>query len=356
MEQSKYASLANSLREDIFTGKYQMGEKLPSENELCKELRLSRQTIRQAIGVLEQEGIVERRQGSGTYIASIKRDNPRPTKNIGIISTYMDSYIFPAIIKGIDAILAENGYMMQLALTHNQVENEARAIQMLLEKDVDGLIVEPTKSGLPNPNMHWYGQVKRRKIPLIFFNAYYAGLDFPHVCLDDFMAGKKAAQCLIDAGHKSIAGMFQSDDRQGHLRYAGFMEALSEAGLEPKSSNVFWFVTEDIPYLAEDISRVKRSLQGCTGLVCYNDQIAYTIVTELLTQGCCIPDELSVVGIDNAEIAIHCEVPLTTLTHPMEELGRAAARNILELIKNPNHPATIEFEPELVRRASVRTI
>lgn len=357
LEQPKYVILANSLQADIESGKYAMGQKIPSENELSKECGLSRQTIRQAVGTLEMKGIVQRIRGSGTYIINSKDEVRMPsTKNIGIISTYMDSYIFPSIIKGIDAVLMENGYMMQLLLTHNQVENEARALQMLLEKNVDGLIVEPTKSGLPNPNLIWYEQVKKSKIPLVFFNAYYTNLDFPHICMDDHMAGKKAAQCLIDAGHKSIAGMFQSDDRQGHLRYAGFMEALKEARLEAKSSNIIWFATEDIPYLAEDISRVKRSLGNCTGLVCYNDQIAYIVVTELIAQGYAIPDNLSVVGIDNAEIATHCEVPLTSLTHPMQKLGQAAARSILNMIKDPNYPGTIEFVPELVKRASVKII
>lgn len=356
MEQPKYLVLANNLRLDILSGKYQSGQKLPSENDLSKELGLSRQTIRQAVGTLAQEGIVERRQGSGTYIALSEREKKQPTKNIGIISTYMDGYIFPAIIKGIDAVLIENGYMMQLSLTHNQVENEARALMMLLEKNVDGLIVEPTKSGLPNPNMALYEQIKRRNIPLVFFNAYYPNLDFPHICMDDRMAGKKAAQCLIDAGHKAIAGMFKSDDRQGHLRYMGFLEAMSEAGLEPKSANMIWFVTEDIPYLVEDIARVKRRLKDCTGLVCYNDQIAYAIVTELIKEGYAIPDDLSVVGIDNAEIATYCEIPLTSLTHPMGELGRAAAQSILELIKNSESPATIEFEPKLIIRESLKKI
>lgn len=346
--------MADALREDILCGKYAPGQKLPSENELSSEHGISRQTVRQATGVLELEGLVVRIRGSGTYISADKHKKAQPTKNIGIISTYNDSYIFPAIISSIEAVLAENGFTMQLSMTHNQVENEARALKTLIEKGVDGLIVEPTKSGLPNPNLALYEQIKARNIPLIFFNAFYPNLDFHHICMDDRLAGKLAAKCLIDAGHTAIAGMFQSDDRQGHLRYAGFMEALKEAGLTQKSANIVWFVTEDIPYIAEDIARVTRSLNGCTGLVCYNDQIAYTVIRALNSLGYLVPDELSVVGVDNAEISIHCTPPLTTLSHPLGELGHKAAKNILSLIRNLDFPATYEFVPEIIWRETVR--
>ena len=356
MGEFKYLVLANSLRSDILSGKYRKRQKLPSENELCKKLGLSRQTVRQAIETLDAEGILERRQGSGTYVIFEEPQKKQPTKNIGIISTYTDAYIFPAIINGISEVLQENEYMMQLSLTHNQVEHEARALKMLLEQNVDGFIVEPTKSGLPNPNIALYEQIKSQCIPLVFFNAYYSHLDFQYVCMDDRIAGYKAAKCLIDAGHKAIAGMFKSDDRQGHMRYMGFMDALNEAGMETNSAGIIWFTTEDIPYLEEDIARVKRILKGRTGLVCYNDQIAFPIVTALIKEGYAVPQNISVASIDNAEIATFCEVPLTSVAHPMAELGRCAARSILKLIENPEEQVTVNFEPELIVRESVKNI
>jgi len=355
-ELPKYMALVGWVKDQIIGNHLPYGEKFYSENEIGEMFGVSRQTVRQAIGILEQEGFVERRRGSGTYVVYGSRKSRQPTMNIGVISTYLDSYIFPAIIKGIDLVLAGQGYTMQLVLTHNKVENETRALTTMLEKDVDGIIVEPTKSGLPNPNTALYGEIRARKIPLLFFNAYYPGMDFPHVSLNDRAAGQMAARCLIRAGHRKIAGMFQSDDLQGHLRYAGYVDALTEAGIEVNSGNILWFVTEDIPYLAEDFHRIERCLRDCTGMVCYNDQIASGIVPELRKNGILIPDMLSVTGIDNAEIAALCEVPLTTVAHPMEKLGETAARNILRLIADPLFDATIEFDPRLVRRSSVREL
>lgn len=252
-----------------------------------------------------------------------------------------------------DAVLAENGYTMQLALTNNQVENETRALHMLLDKGVDGLIVEPTKSGLPNPNIPLYREIQNRGVPLIFFNAYYPELEAPHICMDDHLAGKMAAQYLIDAGHRRIAGMFQADDRQGHLRYAGFMEALGETGLEVHSTNVLWFTTDDINYLSEDIMRIRRGLSGCTALVCYNDQVAFKVIHALQEQGIRVPEDISVTGVDNADLALICNPTITTFSHPTDKLGRVAAQNMLRLIEDPQFNATVDFMPELQERDSV---
>lgn len=349
----KYQRLVAWIKEQIAGGELTDGDKLYSEHELAAMFAISRQTVRQAVGILEKEGLVERRRGSGTYVTH-RRTEPRPhTRNIGVISTYLDSYIFPAIIKGIESVLSADGYSMQLSLTNNQVQNESRALRAMLDKGVDGFIVEPTKSSLPNPNGALYEEIRRRQIPLIFFNAYYPDSPFPHICLNDRLAGRMAAQHLLDMGHRRIAGLFQSDDRQGLLRYAGYVEALGAAGLAEDASRITWFTTEDIPYLPEDFGRIRRSLDGCTAMVCYNDQIAYTVISELKKAGIAVPEDISVVGIDNSPLAAICEVPITSLAHPMETLGQACAQHLLCLIDDPGFQATLEFDPKLVERESV---
>ncbi|GHS99598.1 GntR family transcriptional regulator [Synergistales bacterium] len=355
-EAPKYRVVAEWAKKQIDGTQLRPGDKFYSETELCRRFGFSRQTIRQAIGLLEREGFLERKRGAGTYLAGKSAGEITLSKTIGVISTYVDSYIFPAIIRGISGVLAETGYAVQLSLTNNKVENESRALNSLLSGNVIGIIAEPTQSGLPNPNTELYWQIRERKIPLIFFNAYYPNMDFPHVCLDDHLAGKMAAEYLIGAGHKKIAGMFQSDDRQGHLRYAGYIQALQRAGLDVESSNILWFTTEDIPFLREDITRLRRRFGNCTGLVCYNDAVAYIVVSELRERGVLVPEELSVVGIDGAEIGLICPVPLTTFAHPMEKLGEVAAKNILKLIENPGFEATVDFAPRLIERESVRFI
>lgn len=353
----KYAFLVKWIKQEIVKNQMNAGERFYSETELAEKFQMSRQTVRHAVGILEQAGYLERRRGSGTYVSyggpSSKRDL---TKTIGVITTYLDSYIFPNIIRGIDKVLVDSGYTMQLSLTHNKIENESSALKLLMQKNVDGLIVEPTKSGLYNPNRTLYDEIFRQNKPLIFFNSYYPDMNYPKVCMDDYLAGNLATRCLIDAGHIRIAGIFQSDDAQGHRRYSGYVDALNESGLAFQSSNILWFTTEDIPYISQDFDRVERCLEGCTGVVCYNDQIAYTIVSALRSRSISVPDDISVVGVDNAGLTTMCEVQLTTLNHPKEKLGEMAAQNILRLIQDPNFDANVIFEPELVKRSSVKEL
>lgn len=353
----KYAFLVNWIKQQILENELKAGEKFYSEIELAQRFQMSRQTVRQAVGLLEQSGFLERRRGSGTYVSyggtSSKRE---PTKTIGVITTYLDSYIFPSIIRGIDHVLSDKGYTMQLSFTHNKVENESSALRLMMQKNVDGLIVEPTKSGLYNPNRALYNEISKQNKPLVFFNSYYPDMDYPRVCMDDHAAGYLAARCLIDAGHTRIAGIFQSDDSQGHRRYSGYVDALTSAGLEIQSANILWFTTEDIQYISSDFGRFERCLENCTGVVCYNDQIAYNLVSELRARSVRIPDDMSVIGVDNAELATMCEVPLTTLNHPKEKLGEIVAQNIISLIENPEYDASVIFEPVLVERSSVKII
>lgn len=357
LDQPKYLSLIKWMEKEIFSDKFAPGDKFYSENELCKKFDVSRQTVRQASNIMVENKILERRRGSGTYI-TFKNSSQRRTMNIGLVSTYLDSYIFPTIISGIDKSLSKKGYFLQLNLTHNKSENENRVLKNLLKSDIDGIIVEPTKSGLPNPNIGLYHEIKARNIPLIFFNAYYPMLenDFPYISMDDFAAGEMATNHLIQNGHTKIAGMFQSDDRQGHLRYAGYVKALKDADLKQNSSNVLWFATEDIEEFDQDVVRIKRCIKDCTAVVCYNDQIAYKLFRYFEKFGISVPDDVSVVGIDNSEYAALSQMMLTSVAHPNKELGTKVGDNIIKLINNPSFNAAYKFQPILVKRKSVKKL
>lgn len=352
-ELPKYMLLVNWIKEQVTSNQLKYGEKLYSENELSAMFGISRQTVRQAVGILEQDKFVERRRGSGTFIRYNPYVSREKTMNIGVISTYLDDYIFTSIIRGIETVLTKNGYAMQLTFTHNRVENESRALRTMIDKNVDGIIVEPTKSGLPNPNRCYYEEIYQKKIPLVFFNAYYPGLPFPHVAMDDTIAGRMATQALIKAGHQKIGGIFQSDDLQGHLRYAGYLDALRSAGLELNSERILWYSTEDFACLAEDIHRVVRCLKDCTAFVSYNDQLAFSLIPLLRAQGISVPEQMSVASIDNSDLASLFEVPLTSVAHPMSHLGETAAENLLRLMADPNFDATVDFTPGLVERSSI---
>jgi GntR family transcriptional regulator of arabinose operon len=355
--QPKYMKLVEWVKAQVESGEINPGEKLNSENELTEMFQISRQTVRRAIDELEEEGIIERRQGSGTYISNVFKRKTDHTMNIAVVTTYVDDYIFPSIIKGMEQVISDAGYTLQIAFTHNSVEKEYSVIKNILDRNMaDGIIIEPTKSGIPNPNVELYNKIIAKDIPTIFFNSYYPEINLPYVVLDDKETGYKAARYLIDAGHIRIAGIFKSDDKQGHLRYAGYVKALTEAGLRLYDENVLWIDTEDLRSLSMEAKRVLKRLKDCTGCVCYNDLAAQELVKICSKHEIRIPEDLSIVSIDNSDIAANCKVPLTSLSHPKTELGKMAASNLIKMIRGEISQASYEFNPELTERKSVKKL
>lgn len=352
----KYQQIVDWLAENINSGTYRPNERIPSEHELSEQFGLSRQTIRHAIEILEQQGRVRRVRGSGTYVQDIKQ---RPSRsqhmNIAVISTYVDTYIFPTVMRGLEAVLSQHGYTMQVSFTGNQAEREAQILQQILDKDnIDGVIAEPSQSALPSPNQHYYQMLTGRGIPVLFFNSNYPELDLPYVSLNDEMAGRRAAEYLIGAGHRQIAGIFKCDDGQGHLRYSGYSAAMRQAGLAIDSSRVIWIDSADLKCMAQWSEYLLSRINGCTAVVCYNDEVAYTLAGICQEKGISIPGQLSVVGVDNSDLCVVGEIAITSFCHPMKALGEKTARNMIQLIKDPDFNGTYLFDPELVERSSVR--
>ena len=352
----KYVQLVQWIRQKIQQDGLEKGDRFYTEHALAQLFSVSRQTVRQAINVLINEGVLESRQGSGTYIAAPMTVKRSSSQTIGIIVTYFDEYIFPSIINGIESVVSEKGYTLQVACTRNDNEKEAAALRMMINNNVDGLIVEPTKSALPNGNLDIYKDIAEKEIPLIFLNSSYPEIKFPYVSLDDVKAGSIAAECLIEYGHKKIAMALKSDDIQGHLRYRGAMETAAQRGVQISKENTFWFTTEDIKYLEDEAERFMRYMGDCTAVICYNDQTAASVLKILKAQGKNVPEEVSVIGIDDASQATSCTPQLTTVAHPKKLMGSVIAHSLFDLIDGNGNNVTYKFTPELVIRDSVKKI
>lgn len=354
---AKYEQIVKWIKDRIVSGDLTDGSKIKSENELVSMFHVSRQTVRHAISVLEQEGIVNRRRGSGTYIRIPIKIEKERTMRIALITTYVDEYIFPPIIEEVEKGLSREGYTLQISFTNNAIEKERQILNNLLENDVvDGIIAEATKSGLPNPNLSLYRKIMQKGIPIIFINSYYRELRAPHVSLNDKKAGKMVTQYLLECGHRKIAGIFKADDGQGHLRYAGYVDALMDADIKVRGDRIVWIDTEELRCMKEDAGRILKRLQGCTACVCYNDEVANKLAGICLEQGIHIPEELSIIGIDNSELAKLCEVPLTSAENQVRDLGRIAAREIMELIDEKEVYEDFELDTRIIVRKSVKII
>lgn len=356
--QKKYERIVSWVQTEIENGALSRGDKLPSENELMERFRVSRQTVRRAMEELTEKGVVEGRRGSGTYVSvNTRRYAAGKEIRIAVMLTYVDTYIFPSIIKGIESVLSSEGCTLQIAMTDNAVEKERMLLKEFIHtQSVDGIIAETVKSALPNPNMELYREIENMGIPVLFVNSYYKELDIPHISMDDRKAGYLAAKHLAECGHTRIGGIFKSDDGQGHLRYAGYTDALMEQEIKIRGDQVIWIDSEELRTMGEESAKFLKRLKGCTACVCYNDETAYKIVEIFRKAGHRVPEDLSVVGIDNSGLAKFCPVPLTSVENPVEKLGRTAAERMTWKIFRNEEMETVEFEPQLIMRNSVQVI
>ena len=353
---AKYRFLVKEIKEKIHDGTYVPGTRMTSENELSAAYGYSRQTVRQALGVLEQEGLIERRRGSGTYIRE-SGYRPQRGNNVAIITTYISDYIFPTIIRGIEETLTAAGYNLTLGVTNNRVEDEGRILQSLMERGVDGLIVEGTKTAFPNPNAEFYRKLQQMGVPVVFFNGYCRDLrDAVYIVTDDRGAGRQAVDLLVSGGCRKLGGVFKSDDMQGHDRYAGFSEGLIRNGCPLSDENVVWYTTAEKNRLFREDNReyLLERLKGCDGIVCYNDQIAYGVIELLREHGVRVPEDVSVTGFDDSSVSEYSPVKITSFAHPKDEMGRIAAQKLIRMLRDGETEYPVVLPMPLVEKQSTK--
>ncbi|MDO5292863.1 MAG: GntR family transcriptional regulator [bacterium] len=348
-----------ALEQKISSGKIRPGDKLPSENVLSKEFEISRQTVRKALEILENKGLIIAKHGIGTFCAEPSRGKV-PTKNIGVVTTYLSDYIFPRVIQGIDTVLNKQGYSILLKNTNNSRQAEASCLEELIKKNIDGLIIEPSKTQIFCRHIKLYEQLEESRIPYVFIQGCFSQMsDKPKVLMDDCKGGYLVTKHLISLGHKTIVGVFKADDMQGQKRHKGYVMALQEANIAYDPDKVVWFYTEDRmihPYHQMKQMSQRYEQEPFDAVVCYNDQIAMAVIHALEEKGISVPKQVAVTGYDNSELGSSLRIPLTTIAHPQNKLGEMAAELLLKLInkelKVGDAGTTILIEPELVIRES----
>lgn len=360
----KYLQLKREILAWLKSGRWQPDEQMPSEHEIAQQFGMSRQTVRQTLGELENEGWLYRVQGKGTFVARPPADPPADRTTVGMLTTYISEYIFPHIVRGAEAHLRQHGYGLLLSSTDNDKDKERDRLRMLLEQPLSGLIIEPTKSAQGNPNLSYYLSLQYRGIPFVMINERYPELDCPCVKVNDEAGAFKATEHVLRLGHTRVAGFFKTDDLQGVNRLKGFLRAHRRYGVPLSPERVVHYCTEekeDKPF-AVAMEMLKRADRP-TAFVCYNDELAILLLEAARQSGMSVPADLSVVGFDDSFLATATEVKLTTLTHPKSELGVRAAdtlRLLMERSANAGGAETggtgedklIVYEPELVVRNS----
>lgn len=354
----KYQFIANKLKNQIEEGHYQYGEAIPSENELTKLYDVSRHTIREAISLLVKDRYVRKEKGSGTYVSYDDKDQRQPDAKpllVGVITTYLSDYIFPSIIRGIEKELNKENIGLLIASTHNNYADEESALKKMISNNVDGLIIEPTKSSYFNPNTKLYLDLNAKGIPFVMLNSTYSEFDTNSVGSNDERAGFIATEYLIKKGHSKILAIMKIDDKQGKYRLKGYVRAFADHQLSFANDAIVTYETEDKFDIQAKLEAI--DLSQYTAVICYNDEVALQVGNYFNAKGIRIPEDISIVSHDDSILSDNFIPPITSVSHPKERLGIEAARWIVAAIRGQVKESNqMLFAPHIVEKASVKQL
>lgn len=269
---------------------------------------------------------------------------------IGVITQNFGSPFYDGILLGILQGLESSDYSAIFADGRWQAKVEQRAIDMLLNRRVDGLII------LGGLSSEAELQKIAAQIPLILVARSTAVLPDQCIQVDNFKGAYAATQFLVEMGHRHIAHIttpVAARVAAGDVlqRFEGYKQALDDAGIQFDPQ----LVVEGNLLQQSGVLAVERLLmqkRPFSAIFCANDQMAFGARLALFRRGLRVPEDVSLVGFDDHYTAAYAIPPLTTIRQPDIELGEAAASAILHLLKE--EPIVIpEFSTELIIRESV---
>lgn len=312
-----------------------------------KNNRVSAETIQSINNAIKQLGYVPNMSARSLVSSS--------SKVIGFVNhvitrtdaNVMDDPFHSAAIGAIEMALRENGYYLML----RTVETAEELVTFLQNWNMDGLFF----TGIFKDK--FFDSVAGLHIPVVLIDSYVRTSQFCNVGLEDFTGSYNATRHLIEKGHRHIAFASPNIKDGGVLqeRFLGYKAALAEATIPFDKSLIF--------QQEMDIASCKLACDDIvkhpeiTGIVVSADIMAAGIMAGLKSKGVRIPDDISIVGFDDINIAQLVSPPLTTIRQDMNLKGRLAVDFMLQLLSGkPLETKEITLSTKLIERDSVRAL
>ncbi|GAK53892.1 transcriptional repressor [Candidatus Moduliflexus flocculans] len=361
--QPKYLQLKATLLCYLIDEHYQPDQKIPTEHALLAQFNVSRGTIRQALAELENEGVLYKIQGSGTFFSGNLPVERKQSHLLGVVTPSLSFYIYPQIIQGITDVAQQQRYHVVLGSSKTSPGQELGCIEQLLAKNIDGLIFEPAPNLQSVPDTELINLLKKLTIPVVFMGTAMPDTNLSYVTVDDVEGGFRATNYLIAAGHRRIACLYPPNTPAGQHRYQGYRNALNVAGIAPdcqleKQITTFYSDETYRQTLAVMNELFALGETRPTAVFFFNDLLAAAGCAAIEAAGLNVPNDISMVGFDDSELALQARVPLTSMVHPKYYQGKWAAELLFEKLEHPEQrfPKHLLITPTLVERDSVKVI
>jgi GntR family transcriptional regulator, arabinose operon transcriptional repressor len=347
---SKYMQIKIDIESKITSGHYTTGDRIPSENELASQYGVSVITSRKALELLVHDGLIHREKGRGSFVKA------KPSMRSGdshqdIVTFILLSYDFSdsstmQLIKGAYTVLTEKKKSMIVEYSKDQPDREAAILDKCIMDRSAGVLLFSTD---PEKNIDRLAALNAENIPFVLVDRGITQFPVNIVSCYNLDGAYRIAKHLLQTGHERILFIGNNSPiLTEKLRYQGLEMALRERGLE-----------HDARWTIHDFSRHPLVFLEIvaehhpTAIMCVNDLVACKVTEILRENKISVPQDISVTGFDDADIAKYNLPRLTTVRQDFFEIGRRAAELLMERIDNRHGSCTQLYLPvELVIRES----
>jgi len=269
------------------------------------------------------------------------------THSIGVVVTSITDPFVGEVFIGIEEVAQARGYSLLLANCHADPTRELRAVRLLREHRVDGILVSSSRVGALYMRL-----LAKINVPIVLINNEHPGEFIFSVTIDNVKAARDATRHLVDLGHRRIGYIGNQFGLQADTdRFAGYRQVLEEAdiGFQPE------LVTHGNGKPEGGMHGMERLLalpERPTAVFCYDDMGAIGAMRAAREHGMRVPDDLSIVGLDDLFLASYTDPPLTTIQQPKEYMGRLAAEILLDLLSGGKPQSHVTLPGKLIVRQS----
>lgn len=344
----KYKLIYQILKNSIITQEIPIGAKLPSENQLAQDYKVSRITSKRALTELENDGLVVRKAGIGTIVKKNILENNLKSEIIFVIP-FANNNEFGNYTSGLLQKLDDNNDF-QLTTINNKI---FRNLPMSRIKAAKGIVYYVESLHLELPIIT---KLYLNNIPVVLLDKFFEDLPIPSVTSDNFSGGYLATNELLKNGHHNITFLTnESNLKEASVRsrYFGYLEALKEQQISPEILDGDLNHNNAITQLVSNIEANR-----ITAIVAENDVVAIKVMNELRDHNIQIPQQLSIIGFDNIQAAKLSYPALSTIDQDFVALGENAASLLLNLIHDPDKKITKRtiIPVKIIKRQSINPL
>ncbi|MCG7520797.1 LacI family DNA-binding transcriptional regulator [Ruegeria sp. Ofav3-42] len=268
---------------------------------------------------------------------------------IGAIIPTMENAIFARGLQAFQEELHHRGYTLLVSSSAYKPDIEEEQIRTLIARGADGLLLIGHDR---DPKIYDY--LNQRKIPALIAWSYLPDSRLPSVGFDNRKAMFELANHVLSLGHERIAvisGIVEGNDR-ARLRVEGIRDAISHSGLESGDLKIV-----ETPYEIENgataFCELMKAETRPTAILCGNDVLAAGAMRQAQEMGLDVPDDVSITGFDDIELARIVSPELTTVHVPHREMGRKAALQLVEMVENQTDGEGEQLATRIVNRPSL---